>query len=202
MNKEIFVGKTYEEAKNIALETLNASESEVIIVTKEEKKALFNKKCEISVTLISELNKNIKEYIIELLKNMGMNANVELKTREDSTIFNIVTSDSSILIGKNGRTIDAIQTIASQKVNTDLGVFYKFIVDVNDYKTKRKVRLEKLAKYTAKNVAKTKIPVKLDSMNSYERRIIHNALTNSKDVITISEGEEPNRAVVIKPKED
>ena len=202
MNKEVFVGKTYEEAKNNALEALNASEAEVVIVEKETKKALFNKKCEIEVTLISELNKNIKEFLIELVKNMGANANIEIKSREESTTFNIVTNESAILIGKNGRTIEAIQVIAKQKVNTDLGIFYKFIVDVNDYKAKRKVRLEKLAKYTAKSVAKTKIEVKLDPMNSYERRIIHNALANSKDVITKSDGEEPNRAVVIKPKED
>ena len=62
--------------------------------------------------------------------------------------------------------------------------------------------LEKLAKRVAKEVSETKIEAKLDSMNSYERRIIHNALTNNKNVYTESEGEEPNRYVVIKPKEE
>ena len=84
----------------------------------------------------------------------------------------------------------------------ELNTYYKFIIDVSDYKRKRVIRLEKLAKYTAKDVAKSKMPVNLEPMNSYERRIIHNALNNSKDVITESEGEEPNRYVVIKPKED
>ena len=87
-------------------------------------------------------------------------------------------------------------------VSTKYNTFYKFTVDVNDYKNQRKSRLEKLAKYTAKDVAKSKQQVSLEPMNSYERRIIHNVLTNSKDVITQSEGEEPNRYVVIKPKED
>ena len=64
----------------------------------------------------------------------------------------------------------------------------------------RRARLEKTAKYTAKDVARSKQEAHLEPMNSYERRIIHNILTNSKDVITESEGEEPNRHVVIKPK--
>ena len=73
---------------------------------------------------------------------------------------------------------------------------------VNEYKEKREKSLEGLAKRVAREVAATKIEVKLDSMNSYERRIIHNILTNNKRVYTESEGEEPNRYVVVKPKED
>ena len=87
-------------------------------------------------------------------------------------------------------------------ISTNLNTYYRFIIDVNDYKSNRRKRLEKTAKYTAKEVAKTKIEAHLEPMNSYERRIIHNILTNSKDVITESEGEEPNRHVVIKPKEE
>ena len=126
----------------------------------------------------------------------------ETKKRDDQLIYNIITSTSSVLIGKNGRTIEALQILALQMISTKYNTFYRFTVDVNDYKQKRKQRLEKLAKYTAKDVAKSKQAVSLEPMNSYERRIIHNALTNSTDVITISEGEEPNRYVIIKPKED
>ena len=129
----------------------------------------------------------------------------EFATEEENTIqieVLISSDDMGKVIGKNGKTIDALQTLASQMVSTKYNTFYKFTVDVNDYKNQRKSRLEKLAKYTAKDVAKSKQPVSLEPMNSYERRIIHNVLTNSKDVITQSEGEEPNRYVVIKPKED
>ena len=93
-------------------------------------------------------------------------------------------------------------TIVNGYLNTELGRTYKFIIDVNEYKEKREKSLEGLAKRVAREVAATKIEVKLDSMNSYERRIIHNILTNNKKVYTESEGEEPNRYVVIKPKED
>ena len=84
----------------------------------------------------------------------------------------------------------------------ELGRNYKFIIDINSYKEKHEKSIEYLAKKIAREVATSKIPVKLDSMNSYERRIVHNILTNNKKVYTESEGEEPNRCVVIKPKED
>ena len=92
--------------------------------------------------------------------------------------------------------------MVNQHINKELGKNYKFIIDINSYKEKREKQLEQLAKRVAREVANTKIEVKMDSMNSYERRIIHNVLTNNKRVYTESEGEEPNRYVVVKPKED
>ena len=202
MKSKIYVGKTKEEVINNALIDLNAKEDEVVIIEKETKKSLFNKKTEIEVITKSDLNKEIKDFLYKIVKDMGFNCNIETKKRDDQLIYNIITSTSSVLIGKNGRTIEALQILALQMISTKYNTFYRFTVDVNDYKQKRKQRLEKLAKYTAKDVAKSKQAVSLEPMNSYERRIIHNALTNSTDVITISEGEEPNRYVIIKPKED
>ncbi len=202
MENKTYIGKTKEEAISNALIDLNAKQDEVIIIEKETKKTLFNKKVEIFAITKSELNKEIKDFLYKIVKDMGFDCNIETKTRDTQLIYNIISSTSSVLIGKNGKTIDALQTLAIQMISTKYNTFYKFTVDVNDYKNQRKSRLEKLAKYTAKDVAKSKQPVSLEPMNSYERRIIHNILTNSKDVITQSEGEEPNRYVVIKPKED
>ena len=201
MNIQTFVGKTKEEAVIKAMEGLNAKEDELVITEKEIKKTLFNKKAEIIAITKTDLNKEIKDYILKLVKDMGINAKIETKTKEDTIVFNLIAPETPILIGKNGRTIEALQHITNQMVSTNLGSYYRFIIDVNDYKAKRRIRLEKTAKYTAKEVAKTKVEAHLEPMNSYERRIIHNILTNSKDVMTESEGEEPNRHVVIKPKE-
>lgn len=202
MNKQTFSGKTKEEAIINATEELNAKEDELVIIEKEVKKSLFSKKVEIEAITKEELNKEIKDYLLKIVKGMGINAQIETKTREETPVFNLIAPDISILIGKNGRTIEALQNITNQMVNTSLNTYYRFIIDVNDYKSNRRKRLEKTAKYTAKEVAKTKIEAHLEPMNSYERRIIHNILTNSKDVITQSEGEEPNRHIVIKPKEE
>ena len=202
MNKQTFQGKTKEEAIINATENLNAKEDELVIVEKEIKKSLFGKKIEVEAITKEEMNQEIKNYLQKIIKTMGITAVIETKTREEIPTFNIVAPDVSILIGKNGRTIEALQNITRQMLNTELNTYYRFLIDVNDYKAQRKVRLEKTAKYTAQEVAKTKVEAHLEPMNSYERRIIHNVLTNSKDVITESEGEEPNRHVVIKPKED
>ena len=202
MNKQIFQGKTKEEAILLAEETLNAKEDELVIIEKDAKKSLFSKKVEIVAITKYELNNEIKKYLLKIIKDMGIDVKIEDKIREQVPYFNIIAPDISILIGKNGRTIDALQILTSQMINSNLNTYYKFIIDVNDYKEHKKTRLEKTAKYTAKEVAKTKVEAHLEPMNSYERRIVHNILNNSKDVITESEGEEPNRHVVIKPKED
>ena len=202
MEKKLYSGKTLEEAKEIALKDLNLSEEEVFFIEKEEKKSLFSKKIEIEVIKKEEIIKKIKELIIKIIYDMGIEGNIEYKERDEISYFNILAKDSSILIGKNGRTIDALQIIISQAINNELGGYFKIQIDVADYKKKKQIRLEKLAKYTAKDVARSKCEVKLEPMNSYERRIIHNVLTDSKDVYTESVGEEPNRYIIIKPKED
>lgn len=202
MNKKTFIGKTKEEAIELALEGLNASIDEVVIIEKEEKKGLFNKKCEIEAITKSDLNHEIKTFVLNVVKNMGIEAKIELKNRQEAPIFNLITNESSILIGKNGKTIEALQVVTTQMLNRELNDYYRFIIDVNDYRSKRKSRLERLAKTTAKDVARTKTEAKLEAMNSFDRRIIHNALTNNKYVYTESVGEDPNRCVVIKPKEE
>jgi len=201
MNKKKYTGKTKEEAISQAQEEYKLKESDLIITEIEEKKALFNKKVEIEVISKQEVNEEIKKYLLNIVKHMGIeDAKIETKVRENMPIFNIVT-EVTILIGKGGRTIDALQVVANQMVLSNINNQYRFLIDVNEYKQQKNKRLEKMAKYTAKEVARTGVSVNLDPMNSYNRRIIHSTLSDSKDVKTESEGTEPNRYVVIKPKE-
>ena len=204
MEKHRYIGKTKEEAINKAKEELQEVEENLFIKELETTKGgLFkSKKVEIEVIEKREVVKDIKEYLIKLLKNMGYSVNIEVKNKEEVPKYIIFSDNDALLIGKNGKNLKALSTVVSQYLNTELGRNYKFVIDVNEYKEKREHSLERLAKRVAREVATTKIEVKLDSMNSYERRIIHNVLTNNKKVYTESEGEEPNRCVVIKPKED
>ena len=204
MEKHRYIGKTKEEAINNAKEELQEVEENLFIKELETTKGgLFkSKKVEIEVIEKREVVKDIKEYLIKLLKNMGYSVNIEVKNKEEVPKYIIFSDNDALLIGKNGKNLKALSTVVNQYLNTELGRNYKFIIDVNEYKEKREHSLERLAKRVAREVATTKIEVKLDSMNSYERRIIHNVLTNNKKVYTESEGEEPNRCVVIKPKED
>ena len=204
MEKHRYVGKTKEEAINLAKEELQEVEENLFIKEIEVTQGgLFKKgKVEIEVIEKREVIKDIKNYLLKLLKDMGYTVNIEVKNKEDVPKYIIFSDNDALLIGKNGKNLKSLSTIVSQYLNTELGKNYKFIIDVNEYKEKREQALERLAKRIAREVAQTKVEAKLDSMNSYERRIIHNTLTNNKKVYTESEGEEPNRYVVIKPKED
>lgn len=202
LQKHNFIGKNKEDILEQIKGELNKEENELVMLPVEQKKSLFGKKEEYNVVLKDDLNDFIKNKIIEIITNMGLEPQIETKKREDNIIFTVRSDNNGILIGRNGRTIDAIQTIVRAVLYKEIGATYNFTIDVSDYKQKNQSRLERLAKYTAKDVARSGIEVKLDPMNSYERRIIHSILSESKDVMTISEGEEPNRYVVIKPKEN
>ena len=204
MEKHKYIGKTKEEAIQNAKEDLQELESDLFIRELETiKGGLFkSQKVEIEVVEKREVIKDIKDYLIKILKSMGYNVNIEVKNKEEVPKYIIFSDNDALLIGKNGKNLKALSTVVSQYLSTELGHNYKFIIDVNEYKEKREQSLERLAKKIAREVAETKVPVKLDSMNSYERRIVHNALSNNKKVYSESEGEEPNRCVVIKPKED
>ena len=204
MEKHNFSGKTKAEAIQKAKEELQEIEENLFIKEiGETKGGLFkSKKIEIEVIEKREVVKYIKEYLQKILKNMGFNVNIEIKNKEEVPKYIIFSDNDALLIGKNGKNLKALSILVSQHLNNELGKNYKFTLDVNEYKEKREKSLERLAKRIAREVKTTKVEVKLDSMNSYERRIIHNALTNYKGIFTESEGEEPNRYVVVKPKED
>ena len=200
--KSRYSGKTKSDAINNAKIGLQELEDNLYIKEIEVKTGLFNKKVEIEVIRKDDVVEYIKEFTRELVKNIGLNCNLEVKKRENGLNITIISDNNSLLIGKNGRTLDAMTTIIKNSIYNEIGEYFPFSLDVGEYKQARVQKLEYLAKKTAREVAYTKIPAKLDPMNSYERRIIHTVLADNKKVITESEGEEPNRCVVIKPKED
>lgn len=202
MIKNNYTGKTLEEAINNAKIALQETEDNLYIRELETKSGLFNKKVEIEVIRRDDVITFMKEYLKNLIENMGLTANLEVKKREDNVTFTIFSDNNSILIGKNGRTLDSITTIVKQVVYKELGKYFNFTIDIGEYKKERENRLERLAKKVAREVAYSKVEAKLDPMNSYERRIIHTILADNKKVTTESEGEEPNRYVVIKPREE
>lgn len=203
MKKHEFVGKNREEALELAINELKCKEKDLIINETEQKGGLFkSKKVVLEVVKVSDVVSFIKESLLKITSAMGVESKIEVKERND--ILNIVlySENNSILIGKNGRTIDALSLVIKQMLQNEIGKPFKFNLDVAEYKLKQQKRLESLAKRVAREVSKSKIDAKLDPMNSYERRIVHNILTDHKFVYTESEGEEPNRYVVIKCKEE
>ena len=203
MEKYKYTGKTESEALDEALSELNLKREDIIYETKEEKGGLFKgKKVEVTVTKKSDINEFIKDTLLKLVKDMGFDAQIESKVRDDILNITIHSDNNKVLIGRDGRNMQALSTIVKQIVQNEIGVYYKFNLDVGEYKLKQQKRLEMMAKKVAREVAKSKVEVKLDPMNSYERRVIHNILNDDRYVYTESTGEEPNRCVVIKVRND
>jgi len=197
-----FEGKELESVIKSALEELNVTEKEVIITNEEiSKGSLIKKKSvKIKLYLYKDIQNYVKEYLTKLTELMGLSVTFETKLREEQIYIKMYSDNNSILIGKDGKTLSALLTIVKQMLNTNYNINPKIILDVENYKENQEKRIERLAKKLAREVVKTKMEIKMDNMNSYERRIVHNILSNDKKVFTISEGEEPNRHVVIKLK--
>lgn len=201
INKHIYTGKTYEEAVNKAKIDLQELEENLIINTKEEKKTLLSKKVEIEVIEKREVKEYLKKLIKSLLKDMGFDVEIEITVNNDTPTYRLYSTNDALLIGKDGKNLKALTTVVNAILTKEINTNYRFLIDVSDYKEKNDRRIERLAKKLAREVKETKVEVKMDSMNSYQRRLVHNILNNNKYVYTESVGEEPNRCVVIKPRD-
>ncbi len=192
-----FEAPTLEEAKNKAYAELG--DTEEILYTTEEKKGKLLKKGSFIVRAIktSDVADFLKESLTELLKNMDIDVKIETSVRSEQINLKMYSDKNNILIGHNGQTLVALQGVLRQQVFKEIGIYPYILLDVENYKEKKIYHLEHNAKKIAHEVQKTKVDVRLDDMNSYERRLIHNALSNFKNISTTSEGEEPHRHVVI-----
>ena len=139
-----------------------------------------------------------KAFLTELTTLMGVNVEIEVGNDEEGNVFVQMTGDTlGILIGRRGETLDAIQYLTSLKVNRGQEGYTRVTLDTENYRAKREDTLIRLANRMANRAVKTGRKVSMEPMNPYERRIIHGALQTNEAVDTHSEGEEPNRHVVI-----
>ena len=203
MELMVFEGKEEKEILTKALEELNVTEEEVVYYVTKTKGGLLKKEVvSVHLTTLEKIVEFLKDYLRNLTKDMGLEVSFESKIREKQITIKMYSDNNSILIGKNGQTLQALTTVLKQIVYNETKQYPYLILDVENYKEKQVKYLERLAKNIAREVAQTKNEVALENMNSYERRVIHNILTDHKKVYTISEGEEPNILVVVKQKED
>ena len=182
-----------------ALEELKVKENEVITKLYEEKSGLFNsKKYVLEVVKLSDVSQIGKELLKELLDGLSVNANIETKLRDGQIKYEIFSQSNSVLIGKNGHILDSIQIYLRQAIFNAIDLYVNVQIDVEGYKQKQIYFLEKKVKKIARDVTLSKGEVKLDPMDAYTRKIVHSALQGFKYITTQSEGEEPNRCIVVK----
>lgn len=198
MQKKIeIIAKTQEEALEEAVKRLHLSSEKIFINVLGELPEGLNCEALVDVNLTLEG----KKYLENILKSFNIGYQIEARSVGDSQIyFNIDSNENPLLIGVKGKTLDALQTLVRALISSYTKDKIIATLDIGAYKSNRVHQLEILATKTAKEVAKSKISVKLKPMNSYERRIIHEKLSEWRNVFTESEGQGENRAIVIKPK--
>ena len=200
MKKYNYEAKTKEEAIIKALDELNTTKDNIIVKVLEEKQGLLKKQVKIEVIKINDLIDYLKECITTIMNLMNIQSNLEVRVRENNIEIKIFSDKNSILIGKDGKNLESLQNILRQILLSNVESDLRLNLDIENYREKKVNNLERTAKRIAREVSRTKVEAKLDRMNSYQRRIVHNALSNNKYVYTESYGEEPNRYVVIKPR--
>ena len=209
MEERIYEGKEQKEVLTKALEELELTENDVMYYFSKEKAGLLKKEViKLHLFEVKDVAEFIKEFLTQTTKNMGLDVEFESSIRDKQISIRNSNrkgasgkDNNSILIGHEGKTLKALTTIIKQVVYNKVGEYPYLLLDVENYKAKQEKYLIRLAKNIAKEVGHTKVEVELEDMNSYERRIIHNALTDNKYVYTESTGVEPHRHIVIKPKE-
>ncbi|MDR1088408.1 MAG: KH domain-containing protein [Coriobacteriales bacterium] len=122
----------------------------------------------------------------------------EYEGEEGELILDVVGADLAVLIGRYGKTLDALQFLIASMVNKQIGFRYPIVIDIEGYRNRRRQKLESMARSSAQRCIKSRSDVRMRPMTPYERRIIHIILRNEHRVFTESEGEEPNRSVVIR----
>ncbi len=135
-----------------------------------------------------------------VVKEMGLDIAVKGKTDGKDLFLELEGKDTGTVIGKRGATLDAIQYLTSLVVNKDDGEYIRVVVDAEEYRAKREKSLEKLAMRLADKVVRSRRSFKLESMNPYERKVIHATLQKDDRVVTRSEGQDPYRRVIIELK--
>lgn len=198
-----FTGKTVQEAIENGLKEMNLEESKAEIKVLEEPTKGFlgiaAKKAKVEITAKKTDGERAVEFLNGLLDLMNVNAKSNLTEEDEKVSIDIITDNSSAIIGYRGEVLDALQNLAGAVANTGRDDYRRVVVDCESYRAKREETLVSLAHKLEAKAVRMGRKINLEPMNPYERRILHSALADSADVKTLSEGKEPNRYVSIIP---
>lgn len=199
--KNVFEGKTVDDAIEKGLIELGVTSDEVeIVVLEEGKKKLFGSiKAKVLLKTKSSDSGRAVEFINGLLKIMEIEGEAEVVSEEESIVIDIKAPNSSRVIGRRGDILDSIQCMAGAVANIGRDEYKKVVIDCENYRAQREETLKKLALKVASKAEETGRKVILEPMASYERRIIHSALVDNDKVKTVSEGKDPARFIVVIP---
>lgn len=192
-----FIGKTLEEALEKAVEETLTPKEDLLYEIEEEKRGLFSKKVIINVFDMSDVIKSAEDYVLAVIDSLGIESTVSTKLDGDFIRMTIDSTHNPILIGKNGKTLQAINELVKLAVNNRFKRRFRILVDINGYKDNKYDKLMWRARKIAKEVQNSHNSVTLDPMPADERRVVHNALNKMSNIKTESKGEGTQRQVQI-----
>ncbi|MDY0177851.1 MAG: KH domain-containing protein [Erysipelotrichia bacterium] len=192
-----FSGKTLDEAIAKAIEETQTTKENLIYTIEDEKKGLFVKKTIINVYDLSDVVRSAEDYLLDVVDALEIESTVNTKIDDDIIRMTIDSTHNPILIGKNGKTLQAINELVKLAVNNKFRRRFRILVDINGYKDNKYDKLTWKARKIAKEVQQTHVTATLDPMPADERRIVHNALNNMTNIKTESKGEGTHRQVQI-----
>lgn len=198
-------GQTIEEAVASALKQLDLTkdqvETEVIDEGKKGFLGIFGSALAVvKVTEKQDVIEETADYLIEVTKHMGVDVKVETTTEDKHITYELTGEKLGLLIGKRGKTLNALQYLANLVLNRTGNRYYSVTVDAEGYRARRRDTLEELAFKMMEKALRIKGKVALEPMPAYERKIIHSALQKKTDISTYSDGKEPHRHIVIQPE--
>lgn len=192
-----YTAKTVQDALDLACQDLGVTVEELNYEVIKETKTFFSKKAEIECYTIALVQEYIEDYIKRFISDMGFEIETVSYLQEGRIYCNINTSNNSILIGKAGVILRAINFIVKNAVSTTYKKRIELSIDINGYKEDRYKKVASMSKRLGKQVLRTKSEIKLDPMPADERKVMHQELSKFDHIKTESHGEGKNRYMII-----
>lgn len=203
LNITEYEAKSKEEALEKCLNELHCNQEDLFLRSEFVEGKLFKASKYIVYALKKQdISDFIKKYISDFSKLIQVNIDCEILVQNETYQVTLVSDQNAILIGKEGRTLNALQLLIKQAIKKETQLNLKLNLDASNYKLKKLKGLERQIKIIAKEVLESRIDVSLDPMNSYERRLVHSIIGKYQHLTTESIGEGKDRHVIIKYVEE
>ena len=194
---KVYQGKTVEDALQVASKELQIPIEDIVYIVEDKKVGFLSKKLVVDVYEMSDIVSYAEDYVLRVIDAFGIESSVKTRLNDDIIRITIDSTHNPILIGNNGKTLQALNELTKIAVSNHFHRRFRVLLDVNGYKDKKYFKLQKLARRLAHEVQKTKATYTFDAMPADERRVIHNACSNMEHIRTESIGEGAHRQVQI-----
>ena len=192
-----YTGKTVEEALQNASSETGVAIDDLIYIVSDKKKGIFSKKIVVEVYDLADVIRYAEDYLLSVTDALEIESSVNTKLDDQVIRITIDSTHNPILIGKNGKTLQALNELTKLAVSNHFHKRFRVLLDVNGYKDSKYDRLSRIARKYAREVQKTKTTYTFDPMPADERRAVHNACSGMNHIRTESSGEGTHRQVQI-----